>query len=267
MTALLEKKPDVFGTAGSSMPAPGIAFPRLFHVELRKQIDTRAGRALLAIIGVITVLVLTVLVFVSEPSELTLMMLFDAALMPQMMILPVLGVLAMTSEWSQRTGLTTFTLESRRTRVIGAKVVSALALGALVLVMSLALAALANLAAQLLRDAPGVWSLDGSGVAGLGLMEFVVISQGLAFGLLLLNTPAAIVTYYVLPTIWTVLLTAVSWFEPVREWLDLSMASSSLLDISAMGSTEWMKLLVAVLIWVALPLVLGTVRVLRREVK
>ncbi len=267
MTALLEKNPASSAVVSSSKLTHGIPFTRLFHVELRKQLNTRAGRALLAIIGTVTVLVLTGMVVVRDTAELNLMALFDAALLPQMAILPVLGVLAMTSEWSQRTGLTTFTLESRRSRVIGAKIASALALGALVLVVTMALTAIANLFAQLLRGASGGWSLDWSLLGGLGLMEIIVITQGLAFGLLLLNTPAALVTYYVLPTVWTVLLGVVSWFEPVREWLDLTTASTALMELTEMGGTEWAKLLVTVAIWVALPLALGTLRVLRREVK
>jgi len=37
-------------------------------------------------------------------------------------LLPVVSILTLTSEWSQRTALTTFTQEPRRTRVINAKV-------------------------------------------------------------------------------------------------------------------------------------------------
>ena len=40
--------------------------------------------------------------------------------------LPVLLILMVTSEWSQRTGLTTFTLEPHRGRVVGAKFVAGL---------------------------------------------------------------------------------------------------------------------------------------------
>lgn len=267
MTTLLEKGPHVNTVAFEATPVRGIPFTRIFHVELRKQLDTRAGRTLLIIIGAVAVLVLTVMVWVSDVAELNLMSLFDNALIPQAMILPVLGILAMTSEWSQRTGMTTFTQESQRSRVIAAKIVSTFALGAVVIVVTLGLAALANLVAIVLRDAPGVWSFDWPVFGATGLLELILIAQGLAFGLLLLNTPAAIVTYYVLPTVWLALLSAISWLEPVREWLDLTMASTALAEITEMSGTEWAKLLVTLAIWIGLPLVLGTVRVLRREVK
>ena len=39
-------------------------------------------------------------------------------------ILPLIAILAVTSEWSQRTGLTTFTLVPHRGRIIAAKAIS-----------------------------------------------------------------------------------------------------------------------------------------------
>ena len=45
------------------------------------------------------------------------------------MLLPILGIMAATAEWTQRTGLVTFTLEPRRGRVVLAKALAALVLG------------------------------------------------------------------------------------------------------------------------------------------
>ncbi len=52
----------------------------------------------------------------------------DLALVPVDLILPVVGIMAMTSEWTQRTALTTFTLSPRRIPVLFAKLVAAIAL-------------------------------------------------------------------------------------------------------------------------------------------
>ena len=43
-------------------------------------------------------------------------------------LLPVVSILTLTSEWSQRTALTTFTQEPRRMRVINAKIAVSLML-------------------------------------------------------------------------------------------------------------------------------------------
>ena len=55
------------------------------------------------------------------------------SVLPMAILLPVLGIMSATQEWSQRTGLTTFTLEPRRGRVVTAKVVAAALLGLIVI--------------------------------------------------------------------------------------------------------------------------------------
>jgi hypothetical protein len=60
-------------------------------------------------------------------------------------LLPILGILSVTSEWSQRTTLLTFALVPRRERVTAAKALAACLLGALGLVVCLAAAAVGNL--------------------------------------------------------------------------------------------------------------------------
>ena len=62
-----------------------------------------------------------------------------------MLLLPVIGVMAMTSEWTQRTALTTFTLSPRRVRVQLAKFVSAIVLSVVVLTATALLALAATL--------------------------------------------------------------------------------------------------------------------------
>ena len=51
----------------------------------------------------------------------------SSATLPLAMLLPVIGIMAATAEWTQRTGLVTFTLEPRRGRVVLAKALAALA--------------------------------------------------------------------------------------------------------------------------------------------
>ena len=54
-------------------------------------------------------------------------------------ILPVLAILLVTGEWSQRTALTTFTMEPRRERVVLAKLAAALIAGVTAVIISLGL--------------------------------------------------------------------------------------------------------------------------------
>ena len=53
----------------------------------------------------------------------------------------MLGILAVTSEWGQRTALVTFTLEPHRGRIVIAKLVATVVLGAVAVVVALGLAA------------------------------------------------------------------------------------------------------------------------------
>ena len=116
------------------------------------------------------------------------------------MLLPVLGIMAATAEWTQRTGLVTFTLEPRRGRVVLAKALAALALRPVVLVGRRR----GVRAGQRRRPAPATWDLDAAAGGGLVLALLIYVLQGVAFGLLFLNTPVAIVTVLVLPTVWTI---------------------------------------------------------------
>lgn len=248
------------------MSAKGVPFARLTRAELRKQVDTRAGRWLILVIVLITILVMVPVVWLSDPANLTYQVLAAAAALPQMLLLPIIGIMAATSEWSQRTGMVTFCLEPRRGRVVHAKLLSAVGLGLLAIVASLLSAALANLAGMVLRGGVGTWGVDGSLLAGATALQVLGVIQGVAFGLLLLNTPAAIVAYYVLPPAWTIVTSLVAPMQGPAQWLDLGVAMGPFLGGEA-GAGEWARAATATAVWVVLPLLLGTWRVLRHDVK
>jgi hypothetical protein len=112
---------NVPGTGFGPAPGDGIPFSRLVRAELRKLTDTRASRWLLLAIAAATPVVIAVMLAVAAPRDLTYAKLVDFTATPQKLLLPALGILAMTSEWSQRTGLVTFTLVPSRRRVLLAK--------------------------------------------------------------------------------------------------------------------------------------------------
>ena len=87
---------------------PGLG--RLVAVELRKMVDTRAGFWLQAAMVALTALVVVVRLLVGDAAHHTLQSVLDVGLQPAAVLLPVLGILLVTSEWSQRTGLITFAL-------------------------------------------------------------------------------------------------------------------------------------------------------------
>ena len=244
----------------------GIGFGRLVRVELRKLVDTRAGRWLLIAIVAITALVVGIMLFAADPKDLTFGNFVGMTATPQAILLPILGILAVTSEWSQRTGLVTFTLEPRRGRVAGAKLVAALLVGVLAVAVAIAVGALANVLGSAAFDGAGTWDFEVSLLGGALLMQLLGVAQGVAFGMLLLNTPAAIVAYLALPTVWSILANVVSSLDSWAEWLDMSRTTAPLLD-GGMGGAEWAHLAVSAGVWVLLPLAVGMWRLVHREVK
>ncbi|TDC81812.1 ABC transporter permease, partial [Micromonospora sp. KC606] len=253
-------------------PAPALGRPaatgptlaRLTEVELRKLTDTRAGRWLLAAIGVIAAAIVTVQLFVLDDAEQTYQAFFVPSLFPVGLLLPVLGILSITAEWSQRTALTTFALVPRRGRVVVAKL-AALVLAALASVLvSLAVAAVGTLAAKATGGA-GTWALDWQLLPHAAVFQVANALMGAAFGLLLLNTPLAIVSYLLLPTLWSILAAMVTALHKPAEWLDTTVTMEPLLG-AEMTAGQWGRLAVSLLAWLALPLAAGLVRVMRREV-
>ncbi|MEU8253671.1 ABC transporter permease [Micromonospora inaquosa] len=238
---------------------------RLSTVELRKLVDTRAGRWLLITIGLITAVIVTLQLVYADDAAQTFVNFFTPSLLPIGVLLPVLGILSITSEWSQRTALTTYALVPRRERVVVAKLI-AVSLTALASVLaSLAVAAVGTLLASALGGA-GTWQIDGSLVLNAVIFQVTGVLMGAAFGLLLLNPPLAIVGYLLLPTLWGVLGEMVKPLRGPSEWLDTSKTMEPLFGGDALTGEQWGRIAVSLLVWMVLPLAAGLVRTLRREV-
>lgn len=260
-TVLADPRPPR-GTADSA----GVPFLRLVRVESRKLVDTRGGRTMLAVIGFVTVGVIALLMFTSDPAGLTFQNLAFAAAVPQALLLPVMGVLSATSEWSQRSALVTFTLEPRRLRVATAKLVAAVLAGLLAVPAALVVAALANLAGLLWLDGNGSWAIQGAVLGGATLMQVIGVVQGVAFGLAIVHSAAAIASLFVLPVTWAMLGMLVDGLQRVAPWLDLTSSTTPLLD-GAMRGSDWAHLATACGVWLLLPLLIGLLRLTRREIK
>ena len=240
--------------------SPGIPFRRLVRVEWGKATDTRAARWLLIAVAASTVaLVLAPLLSPSSIDQSYTSYLGFAAVALSI-LLPVVSILTLTSEWSQRTALATFTQEPRRMRVVTAKIAVSLMLGATAAVFGgLVTAAGLGVAAASGR------TLDANLTAGLlaAFLLYVVLNvmTGVALGALVHNSAAAIVASFVL-SIGFGLLGRAS--QLVAEWLDYSTTFTWLLNGQWAGHTA--QILVSVFLWVAIPLAAGLFRTVRREI-
>jgi len=244
----------------------GIRVPFLRHVrvELRKMVDTRSGLWLLIAIAVITVGATVLPLWILPASALDWSEFALFASNGWSLLLPFIGVLTATSEWSQRTGLTTFALEPRRTLVNLAKLVAALVLGLIMVAATYAAAAAVNLIGIAAFDGSGSWAIDGGVLIGYLATMAIYVALGVGLGLLLLSTPLAIVAFIVLPTAVTVL-TLIPALTDIVPWIDLAGATLPLVEDSASG-VEWGRLATAVAVWCGIPMALGLWRTARREV-
>ena len=256
---------DVSGT-------PPIPFGRLVRVELRKMLDTRAGRWLLIGLAALIALVLVIQLIVTVNQGLAQKFtdFGGGANYPMVILLPVLGAMSVTGEWSQRTAMVTFALVPSRGKVLAAKYVSALILALVAVVTAIVLMSLANLAYAGLRGVSPVWDTSPVRLLYFFLLHLIAMSLGFAFGAALLNTAAAIVLFmvynFVLPGLMQLGAFLMHWFDTIRPWIDFNQAQNPLVEGDP-GGSDWAHLVVSGLIWLGIPLVIGVRRVLRSEVK
>lgn len=251
-------------TSGPLAPRPTFApipFRRLVRVEWAKATDTRAARWLLALVGVSTVGLMLEPMLAPSRIDQTYASYLGIAAGALSILLPVVSILTLTSEWSQRTALTTFTQDPRRVRVIGAKItVSLLMSGVAALFGGVVTAAGLGVVATTGRAVEA--NLNGGVIAGYVLYVLLCVFMGVALGALLHNSASAIVASFVLPTAFFMLGRA---SKPIAEWLDVSTSFNKwLLNGEWSGHTP--QILVGILLWVAIPLTIGLVRTARREI-
>jgi ABC-2 type transport system permease protein len=238
---------------------PGLG--RLVAVELRKMVDTRAGFWLPLAMAALTVVAVVVRLVVGATADHTFQSVLNVGLQPSAVLLPVLGILLVTSEWSQRTGLITFALVPVRSRVLGAKLIAGLLLAVATLAMSVAV-----VAAGVLISSPGVegtWS-DAAPLIGQSAVNLTAgMVVGVALGAMLLAPAPAIVLLLALPTsLWAVLSLPV--LSDVAPWVDYAGALGQVTE-HVMSPTQWAQTGTTLVIWMVLPLLIGAWRVTRRE--
>jgi ABC-2 type transport system permease protein len=208
----------------------------------------------------------TIGVIVGFRADRTFVNLFSFTLLPTALFLPVLGILLVTSEWSQRTALSTFTLVPQRQRIAAAKLLAGIAFSVLSLVISLVMGAIGNLVCVALDRGSGGWHLPAADVGQALLVVVLSVVMGVAFGMAFLNSPLAIVLYFLLPIVVSAINAIFSAIRDTMAWLDYNAASSPLIGDRLTGE-QWGQLATSSALQILLPLVVGFVRLMRSELK
>ena len=261
--------------AVSSTPAPRatigqVPLSRIIAVELRKMFDTRSGFWLMASIVLAALTATGAVIAFAPDGDLTYSTFSAAVGFPMAVILPMIAILAVTGEWSQRSGLSTFTLIPGRARVIMAKAVAAVTVAVVSIPLAFAIGALGNLVGTAITGTSTVWDVsvaDGLYIVGGNVLGLLV---GFMLGVLIRSSAGAIVAYFVyallLPTVSALLAESQAWFRDLQPWVDFNYAQGALFN-GGLTAEQWANLATAAGIWLVLPLAVGLVRVTRSEVK
>ena len=262
---VLQQRRAVRQAAVSTVP-----LSRVTRVELRKMFNTRSGFWLMASIVIAALLATTAVILFAPDSELTYATFGAAIGFPMAVILPMVAILSVTSEWSQRTGLTTFTLVPHRSRVILAKATCSVTVGVVSMLLAFAIGAVGNLVGTAITGTPVVWNMSVTDCLYIVLGNVLGLLTGFMLGVLIRSSSGAIVAYFVysllLPSVFGVLAVSQDWFESLRPWIDVNYAQGALFNGSPTGA-EWAHIGVTGLVWLVIPLAVGVRYVMRSEVK
>ena len=245
--------------AAPSAPGP-IPFSRLVRVEWAKATDTRAARWLLALVALSTAGMMLVPVLAPTTFDQTYASYLRVAALGLTILLPVVAILMLTGEWSQRSVMTTFTQEPRRIRVLNAKLAVSMVLGGgaavfggVVTAAGLGLAAASGRALEA--------NLTVGAITGYLLFVLLNVLAGVALGALLQSSATAIVASFALPAAFAVLGTTSTL---VSDWIDMSTTWNWVLENDWAGHVPQISF--SIVFWVAVPLAAGVVRTTRRDV-
>lgn len=243
---------------------PGLG--RLVKVELRKMHDTRAGFWLLVAAVALAGLAAALTILTGSDSGRNFSNALDNSTQAMNFLVPIVGILLVTSEWSQRTAQVTFTLVPQRERVLiaklGAALLLALAAFAVTIVLSAAFTAIGG------KDSfdTGTWEIGGDMLLQVGLFFVISMLIGVGIGAAILLSAPAIVAAFVLPVGVSLICELVSGLNDVANWIGQGEALSPMTD-HALSGTEWGRVATATLIWAVLPLTVGFYRFLRNEIR
>jgi hypothetical protein len=184
-------------TNAASLPPRRIPFIRIVAVELRKSFDTRSGMWLLASIAFAALATTGAILAWGPREQFTYSQFLLAIGMPMTLLLPIIAALSVTAEWTQRTGLATFTLVPHRGRVLLAKAVASVLVAAGATVVTSVVAVVGNLIGAKVAGIAPVWDCDAAALTAFAGAITLLMLTGFTLGTLIRNSAGAVVSYMV----------------------------------------------------------------------
>ena len=269
MTIVQQRTPTATGP-GHPAPPSGIPLGRIIATELRKMLDTRSGFWTVAGIAIVSFATTGLVILFADHEDLTYRTFASAISVPMSLLLPIIALLSVTGEWSQRSGLTTFTLVPHRWRIIAGKLVAAVVVVVVATPVAFAIGAVGNVAGTVIVGVEPVWDLPGANMLTIALANVLGMLVGFMLGVVVRSSAGALVAYFLyqflLPTLALILAAEQDWFRELQPWVDFDFATGALLE-GSVSSQQWTQLAVTGLIWLVVPLAVGLRLVVRTEVK
>ena len=249
-------------------PPAAIPFARVARTELRKMFDTRSGFWLMASIALTALLATGAVIAFAPDRALTYSTFATAFGFPMAVVLPIIALLSVTGEWSQRSGLSTFTIVPHRGRVLLAKGLVSVAVGIVSMLLACVIGAAGNLVGTAIAGVDTVWDVSMGDLADIILANVLGLVLGFMLGVLLRSSAGAIVAYFVyslvLPPLAGLLAASQGWFHDLQPWVDFNYAQTALFD-GSLSTAQWEHLAVTAVLWLVTPLVVGVRVVMRSE--
>jgi ABC-2 type transport system permease protein len=271
-TQTLSASPPASPQQKSPPPARMARIPlrRIVAVELRKSFDTRAGLWLLASVGLASVLTSGAVIAWAPDDHFTYSTFTTTIAFPMSVILPIIAALAVTAEWTQRSGLTTFTVVPHRGRIMLGKGIALVSVALPATAAAFVVGAVGNVVGAWVSGNETVWDQSLAAVPYVGLSLALSLAMGLVCGTVIRNSAGAIVAFFVfsfvIPPLLGLLAMTQDWFHDVQPWVDLDHQLTALLR-GSFDSEQWSQLAVTSGLWLVLPLVVGMWTLVRSEVK
>ncbi|MEU2200513.1 ABC transporter permease [Isoptericola sp. NPDC019482] len=251
---------------GTTAPPLG----RLVGVELRKLRDTRAGAWLLVTIALVVLGIIGLGTLWGVNATASFGSFVSVQVMPLQLLVPMVAVLAVTGEWSQRGALTTFALVPRRGRVVAAKALAVLLVTLAVAAVGVAVAAAGIVVGSALHDVPAAWDLTAEQAGRFLLITVLSAAVGFALGVLIRSSAPALVAYLgfvlIVPMLSAIAGSYVAWWAAHGLWLDLATTLQAFAAPQVTGEA-WAQLGTSTLLWVGVPLAFGLRGLLRTEIR
>ena len=253
----LTSSPDL--PAATRTPSP-LKLTRTIAVEARKVTNTVSGKVLLPLGAALMAVFGLGRAFIPD-ADTTFGYIASIACIPGSWIIMAMAVLLISGEFTRREAAVTFTLDPRRGRVLGAKVVVVTGLALAAACWALIVAGVGYLLAPALAGTTLPPDLEPGRIAVVfGGLVFTALT-GLALGLLTRNAVAPIVVLLVWPTFSLLVARSSEVAQKIIAWVDIEPVAA-LFHSSAQA---WAQLGTSVLAWIVLPGVIGAWRLFRGD--